>query len=124
VVAEMTDRYGTPPEPVVNLIAVARFRLLARRYGLADVSLQGRHVRFSPMVLPDSKQLRLKRFYPDAVYKQATDQVSLPRPTNRRVGGEPLRDAEMLAWCTELLSTILGDPPVPAAPASVASKRA
>jgi transcription-repair coupling factor (superfamily II helicase) len=62
------------------------------------------------MPLPDSKQLRLKRFYPDAVYKHTSDQVSLPRPTNRRVGGEPLRDAEMLTWCAELLKTVLGDP--------------
>jgi transcription-repair coupling factor (superfamily II helicase) len=120
VVVEMTDRYGKPPAEVVNLIAVARFRLLARAYGLADVSLQGRHVRFGPMALPDSKQLRLKRFYPESVYKQATDQVSLPRPNDRKVGGEPLRDAAMLAWCAELLATVLGDPPnaVTAAPAA------
>jgi transcription-repair coupling factor (superfamily II helicase) len=110
VVSEMTDRYGNAPAEVVNLIAVARFRLLARAYGLTDVSLQGRHVRFGPMPLPDSKQLRLKRFYPESVYKQATDQVSLPRPTDRKAGGEPLRDAEMLAWCAELLQTVLGDP--------------
>ena len=114
VVAEMADRYGAAPPEVENLIAVARFRLLARAYGLADVSLQGRHIRFSPMVLPDSKQLRLKRFYPESVYKPASDQVSLPRPSNRRVGGEPLRDAEMLAWCAELLQTVLGDPVVAA----------
>src|SRR6185369_5776531 len=60
VVAEMTDRYGEPPAAVDNLFAVARFRLLARAKGLADVSLQGRHVRFAPMPLPDSLQLRLK----------------------------------------------------------------
>jgi transcription-repair coupling factor (superfamily II helicase) len=115
VVAEMTDRYGTPPEPVANLIAVARFRLLARSYGLSDVSLQGRHVRFSPMPLADSKQLRLSRFYPEAVYKPTSEQVSLPRPTTARVGGEPLRDAAMLSWCAELLSTVLGPVPVPVA---------
>ncbi|HKD97478.1 MAG TPA: transcription-repair coupling factor [Micromonosporaceae bacterium] len=107
VVAEMTDRYGTPPEPVANLVAVARFRLLARSYGLTDVSLQGRHVRFSPVPLPDSKQLRLKRFYPDAVYKQVAEQISVPRPT-ARPGGEPLRDAAILDWCAELLGTLLG----------------
>src|SRR5262245_18598016 len=118
VVAEMTDRYGTPPEPVANLVAVARFRLLARAYGLTDVSLQGRHVRFSPVVLPDSKQLRLTRFYPEAVYKTAVEQVSLPRPMTRRVGGEPVRDAAMLEWCAELLATVLGDPPAPTVPAS------
>ena len=33
------------------------------------MSLQGKHIRLSPIDLPDSKQLRLKRFYPDAVYK-------------------------------------------------------
>ena len=64
VQAEMRDRYGTPPEPVANLFAVARFRLLVRVHGLTDVSLQGRHVRFGPMPLPDSRQLRLKRLLP------------------------------------------------------------
>jgi transcription-repair coupling factor (superfamily II helicase) len=115
-VVEMRDRYGEPPEPVANLVAVARFRLLARAYGLTDISLQGRHVRFAPLALPDSKQLRLKRYHPDAVYKAAADQVSVPRPTTRRVGGEPLRDIALLDWCAQLLRDLLGDP-VTAAPA-------
>ena len=116
VVAEMTDRYGEPPAQVANLVAVARFRMLARAYGLTDVSMQGRHVRFSPLSLPDSKQLRLKRYHPDAVYKAATEQVSVPRPTTRRVGGEPLRDQALLDWCTQLLTDVLGEVNV-AAPA-------
>jgi transcription-repair coupling factor (superfamily II helicase) len=110
VVAEMTDRYGEPPAPVQNLVAVARFRLLARRYGLTDVSMQGKHIRFSPLSLPDSKQLRLKRYHPDAVYKQAIEQVSVPRPSTRRVGGEPLRDQALLQWCAEFLTQLLGEP--------------
>jgi transcription-repair coupling factor (superfamily II helicase) len=109
VVAEMTDRYGEPPGPVANLIAVARFRLLARAYGLSDVSMQGRHIRFSPLPLPDSKQLRLKRYHPDAVYKAAAEQVSVPRPATRRMGGEPLRDQALLEWCAQLLRDVLGD---------------
>ncbi|MGC4771871.1 transcription-repair coupling factor [Micromonospora sp. DT44] len=110
VVAEMTDRYGEPPAPVQNLVAVARFRLLARRYGLSDVTMQGKHIRFGPLPLPDSKQMRLKRYHPDAVYKQATDQVSVPRPSTRRIGGEPLRDQALLEWCAQLLSDVLGAP--------------
>jgi transcription-repair coupling factor (superfamily II helicase) len=82
------------------------------------VALQGRHVRFGPLSLPDSKQLRLKRFYPDAVYKSAADTVSLPRPMTKRVGGEPLRDRALLDWAAELLKTILGEPAVAPAPAS------
>jgi transcription-repair coupling factor (superfamily II helicase) len=111
-VVEMRDRYGEPPVPVANLVAVARFRLLAKAYGLTDVSLQGKHIRFGPLPLADSKQLRLKRFYPDAVYKQATDQVSVLRPATRRVGGEPLRDTTLLDWCAELVTNILGEPAV------------
>jgi transcription-repair coupling factor (superfamily II helicase) len=110
IVAEMRDRYGEPTPPVANLVAVARFRLLVRGYGLTDVSLQGRHVRFAPLPLPDSKQLRLKRFYPESVYKVAADTVSLPRPMTRRVGGEPLRDTVLLEWAAELLKTVLGEP--------------
>jgi transcription-repair coupling factor (superfamily II helicase) len=114
VIAEMTDRYGEPPAPVVNLIAVARFRQLARAYGLTDVSMQGKHLRFAPLSLPDSKQMRLKRYHPDSVYKTANDQVSVPRPATRRVGGEPLRDQALLQWCAQLLKDVLGDAPVAA----------
>ena len=87
---------------------MARFRSLARTKGLTDVSLQGRHIRFGPMPLPDSLQLRLKRYYPDAVYKTAGDQVSVTRPMTKRIGGEPLRDLELLTWCQELITTVLG----------------
>jgi transcription-repair coupling factor (superfamily II helicase) len=108
VEAELRDRYGPPPEPVANLLAVARFRLMARSLGLTDASLQGRHVRFGPLTLPDSKQLRLKRLYPDAVYKAVAEQISVPRPMTKRVGGEPLRDVPLLQWCEELLTSVVG----------------
>ncbi|HYO38562.1 MAG TPA: transcription-repair coupling factor, partial [Nocardioidaceae bacterium] len=117
IAAEMTDRYGEPPAQVANLLAVARFRLRARAYGLTEVSLQGRHVRLAPLPLPDSKQLRLKRYHPDAVFKPATDQVSVPRPATRRVGGEPLRDQALLDWCAEFLGTLLGEPAGSSGPA-------
>jgi len=115
VVAEMTDRYGEPPAPVANLVAVARFRLLVRAYGMTEVALQGRHIRFSPVPMPDSKQLRLKRLYPEAVYKQVGETISIPRPATRRVGGEPRRDTDLLDWAAGLLSDVLGPPPLPAA---------
>ncbi|GIF76216.1 transcription-repair-coupling factor [Asanoa siamensis] len=108
IVAELTDRYGEPPEPVRNLVAIARFRLVMRARGITDVSVQGKHLRFSPMPLPDSRQLRLKRYHPDAVYKAAIDQVSVPRPTTRRIGGEPLRDQALLQWCEQLVKDVLG----------------
>ncbi|MGH3647407.1 MAG: transcription-repair coupling factor, partial [Micromonosporaceae bacterium] len=110
VSAELLDRYGQLPEPVANLLQVARFRLAMRRYGITEISLQGRHLRLGPVSLPDSKQLRLKRLYPDAVHKTATDTISLPRPMTRRVGGEPLRDVPLLDWCRELVESVVGEP--------------
>ena len=38
---ELTDRYGTPPPPVLNLLEVARFRIQARRAGLREVVAAG-----------------------------------------------------------------------------------
>ncbi|MBT8227964.1 MAG: transcription-repair coupling factor, partial [Dactylosporangium sp.] len=110
VVSELHDRYGQPPEQVANLVAVARLRLLARGHGLTEVSLQGRNIRFAPLTLPDSRQLRLKRFYPDSVYKPGSGTVSLPRPATRRVGGIALRDTALLDWCGELLATLFATP--------------
>ena len=64
--AELIDRYGPIPEPVENLLAVARFKVLCRRYGVTEVSLQGTSVRFTPLELPESAQLRLERLYDNA----------------------------------------------------------
>jgi transcription-repair coupling factor (superfamily II helicase) len=112
VVAELADRYGPPPPEVANLVAVARFRLLAKTYGLTDVSMQGRHLRFGPVDLPDSTQLRLKRLHPEAVYKATVRTISVPRPATKRVGGEPLRDTALLDWCAGLMRDVLPAPPV------------
>src|SRR5207248_1308083 len=48
---ELVDRYGEPPQPVDNLLAVAEFRAHARLYGLTDVAMQGKYVRFVPLEL-------------------------------------------------------------------------
>ncbi|MGW7032301.1 transcription-repair coupling factor [Streptomyces xanthophaeus] len=105
---ELTDRYGKLPEPVENLLLVAGLRMLARACGVGDITLQGPNVRFGPVELRESQELRLKRLYPGAVLKPATSQVLIPRPKTARVGGKPLVGRELLAWTGEFLATILG----------------
>src|SRR3712207_8845591 len=39
VLDELTDRYGAPPAPVLNLLAVARFRAAVRQWGITEVSM-------------------------------------------------------------------------------------
>jgi transcription-repair coupling factor (superfamily II helicase) len=105
--AELLDRYGPLPEPVENLLEVARFRLLARKAGLTDVTLQGNHVRFGPVDLPESGQLRLKRLYQGSLVKPAVHGILVPRPMTARVGGQPLRDRAVLRWAAEVVDGVL-----------------
>ena len=125
--AELVDRYGPIPPQVENLLAVARFKVLCRRHGITEVSLQGGGtggtVRFSPLDLPESMQLRLQRTYDRSQYKQAVSTVSVPRPkgvakpdgsfAETKFGGEALRDIPLLRWCGQVLET-LAPQPVPA----------
>jgi transcription-repair coupling factor (superfamily II helicase) len=124
---ELADRYGPPPEPVVNLLAVARLRADARRAGLTDITQQGTHIRFSPVVLPDSRQVRVQRLYPKTVLKPTVRSMLVPvpravpgkRPTVPAPPGAPLlRDQDLLAWCGELVEAVFGGmaPVAPEAP--------
>ncbi|HVN12197.1 MAG TPA: TRCF domain-containing protein, partial [Kineosporiaceae bacterium] len=105
---ELEDRYGAVPDPVENLLAVARLRIKARRAGLTEITQQGNQVRFGPVDLPDSAQLRLKRLYPGSIVKPAVRTMLVPRPTTARVGGTPLRDREVLRWAEEVVESVLG----------------
>ncbi|PFG44200.1 transcription-repair coupling factor [Isoptericola jiangsuensis] len=108
--AELVDRYGKLPEATEALFEVAEFRNHARRAGLTDVTAQGKHIRFAPVDLPESAQLRLKRLYPGTILKPAIRAVLVPYPTTARIGGKPLRGAALLGWAEQLIdAVILGD---------------
>jgi transcription-repair coupling factor (superfamily II helicase) len=114
--AELIDRFGPLPPQVENLLAVARFKVLCRRFGVTEVSLQGNLVRFSPVELPESGQLRLQRLYEKSHYKPAVGTMSVPRPKGSgqpdgtfrtaAFGGQPLRDVALLAWCGQVLDSV------------------
>ncbi|MDO5628728.1 MAG: helicase-related protein, partial [Mobilicoccus sp.] len=108
--AELRDRYGDFPEPVSNLIEVARLRTVARRAGVGDIGVQGNNVRFAPLELRESQMLRLQRLYKGSIVKAATRTVLIPRPKTSPIGGQPLRDREVLAWAAQVLEqVVLGD---------------
>jgi transcription-repair coupling factor (superfamily II helicase) len=120
---ELTDRYGAPPTPVLNLLEVARLRERARHAGLTDITLQGSHVRFAPVELPESREVRVHRLYPKTVLKPAVRTMLVPVPKAMpggpqapvtAIGAQPLRDQELLAWCCELIEAVFGGPQAPA----------
>jgi transcription-repair coupling factor (superfamily II helicase) len=120
VEAELHDRYGEPPVPVQNLLAVARFRLLARAAGLTDIVTSSTFIRFGPASLLDSKVMRLQRLYPRSVVKEAAGFILVPRPLSATIGGPPVTDRALLDWCAGVIEQIL----LPADAAKIAQESA
>ena len=122
---ELTDRYGAIPGQVENLLAVARLRAVARQAGLTDITLQGNNIRFGPVDLPESRQVRVQRLYPGTVLKPTVSTMLVPVPKavpgaragsgstragtgpTISLGAPPLRDQELLAWCEKLIGAVL-----------------
>jgi transcription-repair coupling factor (superfamily II helicase) len=106
---ELRDGYGPLPPAVVTLLDVARFRQVCRTHGVTEVALQGAKLRFTPVTLRDSQVVRLNRLYPQAGYRAAGQTLSVPRPSEGSggIGAPPLRDRELLEWCTNLVTSLL-----------------
>jgi len=113
VIDELTDRYGTPPDEVEGLIAVARLRRRAARAGLSDVVVMGSNLRIAPARLEDSIKVRLQRLYPKAKLVAGGEALVVPMPTVPAavgVGLEPLQAAELLEWVGQLFTAIFPEP--------------
>jgi transcription-repair coupling factor (superfamily II helicase) len=98
VLEELADRYGEPPAPVHQLIAVSRLRRRAHHSSLSDVVVMGSNLRITPVDLPDSLQVRLQRMYPGAKYVPSARVVTVPLPTEEGV--------DLVAWTGNLLNAI------------------
>ncbi len=112
VVDELVDRYGPLPEPAQLLIAVARLRLLAREYGIIEISAPSEStLRLSPLTLLDSQQIRLKRMYPSAHYRATTSTVQVPIPrSGSGIGAPRIRDLELVQMVASLVLALNGKP--------------
>jgi transcription-repair coupling factor (superfamily II helicase) len=64
------------------------------------------------MELPDSKQIRLKRLYPNAAYRATTGvvQLPLPRVEGGGVGAARVRDVELIQYIADLMLSLDGKP--------------
>jgi transcription-repair coupling factor (superfamily II helicase) len=105
VLDELTDRYGTPPQPVQTLVEVSRLRRVAQQVGLSDVVVMGSNLRVAGKELADSSQVRLKRMFPGAKWfpQQNASSIPVPRPHDLA-----LPDDALIQWVESILTAVYG----------------
>lgn len=108
VSAELQDRYGPLPQEVEALLAVSRFRVLAKSHGIEEIISTGNSIRIHPVELAESRSMRLNRLYPRTTIKPATRTILVPKPGG--VGSPPLRDGPLLDWLQELITVLFSTP--------------
>ena len=63
------------------------------------------------IMLADSGVARLSRLYPRSIVKPGVRTILVPRPTTARIGGEPVRDVDLLNWCRAVITDVVGGVP-------------
>jgi transcription-repair coupling factor (superfamily II helicase) len=107
---ELVDRFGELPEEAQVLLKVAALRAQAKALGVTELVSTGKFLRITPLVLPESKQLRLSRLYPGSLYKVATNSVMVTIPKPR--GWSPsnlspqMGDTSLLVWISTALEEL------------------
>jgi len=66
---ELRDRFGAYPEPVINLLELAKLRLTAKKLGISEISYQAGKVRLSPVKLTRQQEVALAGSYNNIVIR-------------------------------------------------------
>jgi transcription-repair coupling factor (superfamily II helicase) len=108
---ELVDRFGDLPHEAISLLRVAELRAFAKSLGVREVVAAGKYLRISPLVLPESKQLRLNRLFPGSLYKTASNTVMIAIPraaawTPTAQGSAVIGDTSLLEWATKSLDEL------------------
>ncbi len=97
LIEEFTDRYGPVPKPVSTLLLVAELRAYLAEKGITEAAVRNGVMKLKPLPeLRDSQQVRLRRKYSGAVYKEVSGTLLLNVPA-----GETAR------WVLDTLRDIL-----------------
>ena len=75
--AELADRFGSPPEPVANLIGLQEARIVLAPLGAVAVSVRRDRVAVSGVVLGPSEARSLREHAPGSLYNAARREVAL-----------------------------------------------
>jgi transcription-repair coupling factor (superfamily II helicase) len=113
IAEEMVDRFGEIPASGHNLLDVARLRLRAKKFGIKELIATGKHLRISPVTLPESATLRLTRLYPGSIIKPSVATILVAKAEKAKWEEGKQDDAveaksgrEYLDWVVALFDSI------------------
>jgi len=107
IAEELVDRFGDLPAEAQTLMQIAHIRAFAKSHALTEVMIQGKYLKLSPVVLPESVELKVMRTYPGSVIKAATRSLLVARnlAPNWLDDGE-VGDTSIIQWTAEVLKAI------------------
>jgi transcription-repair coupling factor (superfamily II helicase) len=107
VTAELTDRFGPPPEAAQRLLTLTALKAALRRWKVTEVVLtpgtqRPPELRISPVTLTTSQEVRLERLHRGHRYnaERATLAVPLPRP----------KPEDLVSWVAGTLRDVFAAP--------------
>jgi transcription-repair coupling factor (superfamily II helicase) len=105
---ELDDRFGEPPEPLLNLVSLQRARIRLGEAGARSVSLRSARLVVTPVDLDADATARLREELPDAVYEPGRSQLTVRLPE------QPAEQfAAVVRAADALLNVVSGPAPAP-----------
>jgi transcription-repair coupling factor (superfamily II helicase) len=101
---ELDDRFGEPPEPLMNLISLQRARILLGEAGAKAVGLRQGRLTVTPLDLEPDAAARLREELPDGVYEPGRSQLTV------RVPEEPGLQFPAVVAAAEALLKVVEEP--------------
>jgi transcription-repair coupling factor (superfamily II helicase) len=77
---ELEDRFGEPPEPLRNLIALQQARIKLGQAGARAVTFRGGRLAVTPVELDSVRAKKLRQEIPEALYESGKSQLSVRVP--------------------------------------------
>ncbi len=77
---ELEDRFGEPPEPLVNLISIQQARIKFGQAGATAVTIRTDRLSMTPIEMDSSRAKAYRAAIPEALYESGKSQLSVRMP--------------------------------------------
>ena len=97
---ELEDRFGEPPEPLRNLIALQQARIKLGQAGARAVTFRGGRLAVTPIELDSVRAKQIRAEIPEALYESGKSQLSL------RVPDDPVKQFPAVVRAADVLLAV------------------